>query len=389
MQHFLQVILLTALSAFALPSWGQITIERNNFTRLASFQDTAILAGNSTIVIPTDGPAQVWDYSTLTAGNLIETTYSDASGDLNFAGALNVRSENFAFQSFVFSTQVYESIDDDGWWEPGRMVQDTSYSIGAITGSASDTLRFVGGPQVFDGRIDLLKFPLSYQDEWTESYIEDFNFELTVTAFGIIKVPGKRKRILTTNREVTGYGQLTIPNYDGSPGTPMDVLLIKTHRSGHDSIFLAGEPAPAALLAAFGLVQGSTAVDSFYTFYRNDFGATVLNVNMGSTTTAYYRPAGANVMSAVNEHRLISTSSSPNPITAGQTLTLQIETAISSGVFSIRDMTGLKVHSSGFDSDSNQRIQVELPSQLVPGLYVYQLHGINGSLFGSGKLIVN
>lgn len=377
-----------ALVALALPGWGQITLERENFPRQGSFIDTIIRAVPLNISLPSEGPDQVWDYSSLVENEMIMTTYTDAANDPDFPGALNYRENNLAFYDFEIPAVRYERLDDDGWWEAGRVLQDVTFPIQSFTGSPNDSLRFVGGVQEFDARVDLLKFPLNYQDEWTEAYTERVNFELTVTGFGLNQVPGYRDRTTTLNREVVGYGALTIPGYDGEPGAPMEVLLIKTNRSILDSVFLAGEPAPPTLLAAFGITQGSVFEDTYYNFYRLDYGAYVLFVGDYSPVSAFYRPSANEVVTAVEESQAISVSTFPNPVKAGQTLTLQTDAPVNAGFFSLHDLSGRTVHSTRFDAGGHPQIQLTIPARLSSGMYIYQLYSPRGAPLGNGKLMI-
>lgn len=377
-----------ALLALALPGWSQITIERDHFPRQGSFTDTLFRAVAQNIALPSEGPDQVWDYSTLLEEEELLITYTDASNDPDFPGALNYRTNDLSFQGLVIPAVQYERLDDQGWWEAGRVLQDVTYPIQGITGSPNDSLRFVGGVQDFAPRTDLLKFPLNYQDEWTESYTERVNFELTVTGFGLNQVPGYRDRTTTLNRDVVGYGTLTIPGNDGQPSNPIDVLLIKTNRTILDSVFLAGDPAPPTLLAAFGITQGSTFEDTYYNFYRLDYGAYVLNVGALASPNAFYRPAAAEVLTSAKEQPRVSVRTYPNPIKAGQELSLHADSPMDAGFFSLYDLSGRLVHRIQFNSAGNPQVQLAIPAQLSSGMYLYQLHTPQGSPLGAGKLLV-
>src|SRR5690606_38704120 len=120
-----------------------------------------------------------------------------------------------------------------------------------------DSIRFVGGVTPFDGRINTIQFPMTYQDQWTQSFDRVVDFELNIASYGMVDAPGFLRETTTENREVVGYGELTIPQPNGSPSLPMVVLLLKVNRITLDSFFVAGQPAPAPMLAAFGLIQGS------------------------------------------------------------------------------------------------------------------------------------
>lgn len=379
------------LLSIALPGVGQITIERDEFPRAENFLDTVIRAVPTTVFAPSEGPDQIWDYSMLSELEFLTNQFVSASGNADFPNALNYEQNNLKFQVFIIPSVTFEAIDDEGWYEPGRFLTDITYSIAGLTGGPNDSLRFVGGPMVFDERLDMVRFPLNYGDEWEQTRIENGNFELSVAAFGLNHTPGTRKRYLHHHRKVAGYGQLTIPAFDGSAGAPTDVLMIKVNRSTTDSIFLAGAPAPPPLMAAFGLTQGSMAADSFYVFYRQDFGAVVLNVNLlgNNEYSAFYRPQSLDAVSATREFQQMKTTYFPNPIRAGQVLTLQTDAPLTAGYFNLTDALGRVAHRSTFEAPVAHQIQVRLPVALFGGMYMYQLTDKAGRLMGTGKLKVD
>ncbi len=383
------------LSVFLTASYtlsGQITIDRDNYPARATFIDTAVMAITGNIMIPTEGADQIWDYSTLMNERTVTTFYLSASNDENFPGALNSYNSFLIFQTFTIPSAVYETIDDDGLYAVGRVNQEVSYSITALTGGPNDVLKFPGGPVPFDGRFDVLKFPMTFQDEWTQTRNEFIPFEITVEGFGLDKVPGNRKRIHTQIREIVGYGQLTIPDYDNTTGQEMDVLLMKVKRSGVDSFFLDGAPAPMALLNAFGVVQGSTIADSFYLFYREDFDINVVRVNFnenGDVSSLFYRPAALRFTTSIRNQRAEEVRMFPNPAKAGQVLHISTVSPLGKGVIQFTDMTGKLIHSHRIDYNDSQLMQIDIPPGLHSGVYLYQIVDEKRKTLVSGRIILH
>lgn len=379
------------MMATTFTCWSQVTIELDDFPRQAGFLDTIIRANPANVFAPSEGADQTWDYSALGQAALLTNQWFDAAGDLDFPNALNYEEEDLSFQGFIIPGLSFEALDNDGWYEPGRYLSDVIYPISAITGGPNDSLRFVGGKVEYGERINTIQFPMNYGDEWEGNRTEIVNYELTVAAFGLNKTPGQRKRFGYEHRKVVGYGQLTIPDFDGSAGAPMEVLLLKVNRSNVDSIYLGGAPAPQALMAAFGLTQGSMAADSFYVFYRPAFGAPALNVNLPDNSgglTAFYRPQSLSLFSAVKEPSLTAYQCFPNPIAGGETLTLQSETPVNAGHFRLMNLMGQVVFSTDIKPELSNQIQVKMPNQMMAGLCLYQVLDANGTLLGAGKLQV-
>ncbi len=377
---------------FSVTCMAQVTIDLNNFPRIAGFTDQLKLAVSTGVAVPSEGPAQIWNYSSLVEQSSNSIVYVDATADINFPNALNYFQNNLTFQGYPIPSNTYEAIDVNGWYNLGRSTTDVIYSIAAITGGAKDSLRFPGTNQIYNGRIDAIKFPMTYQSMWTESRFENSGFELSVTAFGLNKTPGNRKRILTNTREIVGYGQLKIPKSDGSPSENMDLLLMKIIQTTVDSFFLGGAPAPATLLTAFGLTQGSMTSTSFYIFYKPDFAAPVLNINLSNTgqvSSVNYRPQAADGSVSVSEATDYEAKCYPNPSKAGQTVIMTTsENSDLAKKVKMTDMHGHVIFHNAVVALTNNQYQLTIPVNFTCGLYSLQLENQHGDLIGRTKLLV-
>jgi len=389
-KNLLFPLALIAMS-FSLESQAQISITQSNFPRPASFIDSFQFTNQAGIKSPTEGADQVWDYSSLKSSSLFVNQFLDASTNTNFANSLNYTSEDLSFQGLPVPSDRYEAIDKDGWYYLGRSIQDVIYSLATITGDANDSLHFIENNDKFDGRINLLKFPMTYGDNWSESRNEFMNFELTVSGFGINKTPGFDKKHVTDVRKVVGYGKLTIPNADGSASLPMDALLIKSTQTIIDSFYLGGAPAPKPIMDAFGLTQGSSSTTSFYIFYKADYGFPVLNVNLdenNNTTGAAYRTKASEPTSSVNSFTLTASTTYPNPIEAGQLLNIQIQSPLNTATISIYSIEGRLVSTQNNINGNAGNFQMEIPKNLAQGLYMIQMEDNMGNPISKGKLLV-
>lgn len=391
-QKVLQFAFLLFIVAFHFQSQGQVKITQADFPRAKEFIDSVRYIQQVGISNPEEGPDLVWDYSALLPGELRTFEHFDATNDPNFQNVLNYRNSALNFQGFIIENINYEAIDSSGFYDYGRSIKGVTYSIRQITGGQNDSLHFVGRNEKFEGRIDDLRFPLSYQDMWSNTRIEYFNFELTVAGFGLNKTPGTRKSIINESREVVGYGGLIIPKSDGTPSALMDVLLVKVNRTRVDSFFLGGAPAPPQLMAAFGLTQGAVANSQYYNFYKPGFAGRVLDIGQVNSTTAqaFYRPQAADGLSTVhNLNHLANFNHFPNPVSAGQSVTLSSDINIELGTVSIMDMTGRTLYQTSFDSSFSKDIQLDIPYAISSGMYLYHVNDQNGMLVGVGKLMIN
>ncbi|MCF8373657.1 MAG: T9SS type A sorting domain-containing protein [Bacteroidales bacterium] len=374
----------------ATVSVAQVTIDESSFLRPASFTDIVLKGDITGVTFPSEGPGQIWDYSMLARIDSIVSEYYDATLDPNIQNALNYHERNLSFQGFPIPSNSYEGIDSLGWYELGRTTVGVKYSVSSITGMANDSLGFPAENQVFEGRNDQLIFPVSYQSSWQPQYNEYTEFELTVTNFGLNNAPGYLKRINNDSREVVGYGKLIIPKYDGSPSDSLDVLQIKVVRTAVDSFYLNGAEAPAMLLTAFGLSQGTSFSDSFYVFYKPNFVAPVLNINLsssGQVSTVFYRPDGAESTISVPEIRSTASKCFPNPAAAGQTVQIQSTEELSKASrISIYDMQGRIIFNLPVENISDNNYQIKIPENIAPGLYMLNLETPKGNKISSSKI---
>jgi hypothetical protein len=380
-------------------SWGllpnlinsQIIINYEDYPKPDNYEVFRFIADIDNVQLPSAGANQVWDYSQLQPIGSTENIYLNAEGDSAFPEAKYRSPEVLFFQVFSYNSFQYEGLDENGVYLMGRFSEDTTFSITPITGGPNDALRFVGGPIAFEGRLDYLKFPLTYGDSWAESRIENVPFELTVAAFGLNMVPGHRKRILTQNREVVGWGQLTTPNRDGDANDPREVLLMRVMTTALDSVFLGGAPAPQLLLDAFGLTQGDIVTSEFYLFFEEHDNSNLMRINVNNTgaiSSIFFKPDHNDIGSSVRSLSLIPTKTFPNPISPNQDLTIQTIESLSVSAFVLLDINGKIVYNRAISPYSENELTVTLPEYLSSGMYFYQLVNSKGEIRSVGKINV-
>lgn len=389
----MKTTLTSILSLLALPLLAQVTIDQNSFPRAAGFVDAGLQASISGVALPSEGAGQTWNYASLATSGNFATEYLDATGDPDYPTALNYRNINLSFQVFGMIARQYEAVDADGWYNQGRYIVDTTHSITAISGGANDVLNFPNQVDLYDGRLNFLKFPVAFNGTWSESYVEQVQFNLTVQGFGLNNAPGIAQTTVSQTRTVVGEGTLVIPDANGNPSGPLDALLIKVENQMEvDSFFLGGQLAPAPLLSAFGLTQGAvTTFDDFYVFYTPDFPTTVLNINLnssGGVSSVYYRPSAASLASSIgNELAFNSMRTYPNPIAAGDVMNIELLDQSNVASVELIDLAGRQVFSTAISTSAGVA-RVTLPSELVSGMYTMVVRGTNAEKLSVNKLMV-
>lgn len=381
-------------SLLALPLMAQVTINQSNFPRTAGYIESGFQAEITGVSLPTEGNGQTWDYSALSSIGPFGSTWIDASGDPDFPTALNYENQEYTFAGYDRTGREYESVDADGWYIEGRFLNDTSHSITAVTGGPNDVLSFPEQVQDFEGRVNYLDFPVSYGASWTQQHVEITSFNLTVAAFALNNTPGTQKRIHTQTRTVVGEGTLVIPDENGNPSGPLDVLLIKVeNRSDLDSVFLGGQPAPAPLLTAFGVDQGELIeYNDFYVFYTPNFATPVLNINLtanGDISSVYYKPSAAELATSISDELPVNMFAMyPNPVRSGDVINIEmLEKATSAASVELMDLTGRVVYSSSV-SANNDIARLALPTDMTSGLYSVLVRGANTEVISLNKLMV-
>ena len=366
---FLSLFIIGELSA-------QVTITQSTFPRAAGFIDSLIVPVQTTAILPTEGMGQTWDYSSWVADHTSNYPYVDATSDPVFVDALNYEAQNLIFAGMTIPTREYEAVDNNGWHLYGRGIDPVSYSLTAVSGGASDSLHFLDYSDLYSGRIDQIPFPATYQTQRTQSRQETIPFEITVAAFGLNKTPGFRRRTVSRNLNIVGSGTLVMPTSVGTASAPFDVLLVKSNRTFVDSFFLGGTPAPATLLGALGLTQGSMSRDSFYNFYAPNFGTNILGMidNGGTGDILFYKTQAIDAVLAITDIEVTNPSSCfPNPVQQQQTLTIQTNKNIGSANLTIVDVNGRVVFQKFLDNIQDTKYQWSLPNNIGQGIYFYQL----------------
>lgn len=384
----LQFSITLVLFSMGFISLAQVTISEDNYYRLGNYTDSVFLAAQTASDYPVEGADQSWDYAFLTPAGISITDHFDGTTDEDFSGATGFYQNDLTFQGMIIASNVYESVNENGWQVLGHRTTEVSYPIISITGGANDTLSFPGKTYIYETPNELMQFPLTWESEWSNTFDDTIDFVLTVGAFGLNQVPGIRKRTITDTREIVGYGDLILPKSDGTASEPMQVLLMKSTRFVVDSVFLGGQIAPPPLMAAFGLYQGATATSEGYLFYRPGFGSAVLAVD--DTGEITFRPQGADFYTGTNDMTgFLNSTVYPNPASPGTSITIETASDVSQGYATIMDVTGRVVSKSAYNSGSENQVQLILPDHLSNGLHFYSLHNLEGREVYNGKLQIN
>lgn len=388
MNRPLQILLLILLS---VPAMAQFTVTQSNFPRQASFTDTMVSTTQSGIQLPSEGSAQVWDYSDLNTNNISTSVHADATTDPVFTDALNSFQADFSFLGLNVPARMFEAVDGNGFHMDGMSISEINYPLTLTTANPNDSIRFIQRDDIYQGRINPIRFPCSYLIQWSGTHEQQLDFSLTLTSASLAQAPGFRKRTITDDRDVLGFGKLVIPDFSGGSTDSIQVLQIKVTQEIVDSFYLQGSPAPDSVLAELGLTQGSIARDTMYVFYRAEFTSPVLELHISgnAVSSAIFRPQADNVVSTgiADKYSIAGMKYYPNPISSGRNLNIEMPNSnLSTYHVTLVDMLGRQLSATSI-TDQTQT-QLEIPAGTQPGIYLVLITDEAGAIADRSKLLV-
>jgi len=385
MNKFVTVMALIGSVFFAS---GQITLNQNNVPHSDSIID--IRALNTTgVAIPAHGTNVLYDYSSL-ANTAIDTIpYMDATRT-GFTSFTRFNYGSSTLNVFQLYSEYYTHKFTDGVARVGSYKLPESFSIGTITGGTNDELTFTGNNSVFVNPGYDVKFPSTYGTTWASTYKYETDFELTVAAFSLTSAPGQQRQNVTQTDSVVGWGQLRLPTL-GGVSILHDVLLMKQSLNLIDSVFLGGSPAPAQLLAGFGLTQGQTGFVNKYVFYAAGFERPLLIIEMSdnwqTVERSFHTANGLATIGIKELTELSGLSVYPNPAVAGGTVLFATAQNLPAADLWIFDAAGHPIHRSALGKANGTTLEWTVPTNFKQGMYIYQLWQ-NGEC-RHGKLVIH
>jgi hypothetical protein len=385
-KYILLVCLFLGLISFA-SAQQPLTITRVNFGYTLG-PDTVSSVNGESVKIPAEGTNKIWDYSGLIP---ISTTFVNFEAKTNpaFPDALFYGTD--LFDVFAVGRGYYYdealNVTDAGYYGLGINIAAQPYGIGDLTMNPLDSLTFLATNNLYANPRYVVRFPLTYGTVTTNNYTIDAPFQLSISAYSLSKAPGIKRRIISATDSVLGWGTLLLPGNNGNPKS-MEALLVKRYISEVDSFFLYGQPAPAALLAAFQMTQGASMSTGKYLFYRAYARSYALLLNFDNqrfagVSTAYYDNSIVGTMTGVVEPVANDARADvwPNPSRNG-VFTIAAAQPVSS--IAVRNILGMEV----LRQDARQgALTVSLPPSSLPGMYFYQLKDARGGVAQTGKLL--
>jgi hypothetical protein len=339
---------------------------------------------------PTLGAGQNWDFSSVPVS--FNSYYRHYIPDADaFPGTTLMRWAFTPISQLEYVHLGQQTVTTEGRFEHGVHIRRQALPIGAITNTPTDSLIFPKQSAYYSAPERLLVFPTELGDTWADTFQFTTDFSLTVGGFGLFNAPGQRKAYRTIQYEVVASGNMVVRNTSGSPSAAHPVICVRYQVHNVDSFFLAGQPAPALLLGAFGLQQGMVGNVYEELFYRADeptplMGIGYTDANYTVINEAFTHHERVGMLSNTGETTVLTNVLlGPNPVAAGEMLQVTVDQAAGKVYeFTLTDALGRRVLQTQFSSSG----AIAIPADMSVGMYYYQVVNTDANAATSGVLMV-
>lgn len=353
---------------FALNAVSQVVMDQNTFVRPESYTLTWQTHSSPSVVIPSQGDAQTWDYSAITHNSTFSEEFIEVTNPY-FEGSLNcIDQATVDFEGLALTGIFYYTVNSEGYFQTGITANEFKENIGdAIPppyGSETDSIIFEETDILFGNPWQLAAFPSGYQDEWADTINWKADFYLKLALMGPDPVPGYYKQTAGIMSEIVGQGTISLPNDGGT--SEFQALLIKTEEFRIDSFYINDEPADPSLLSMIGMTQGQDTRYYSYDFFIPQMKSYSLRLFTNSTYSSViysrFNPDFEEIYLGI-ENQTSAFNIYPNPVSN----ILYLETEQNNSNLEIFDING-KILFEG--SSTNNSIDV---SKFDSGIYFLRL----------------
>lgn len=270
-----------------------------------------------------------------------------------------------------------------GEYSPTR----TPIFIGAVTGSANDSLVFEAQTIPYLPAYNHIKFPATMSSSWsTPASRSSTHFSLTIAFAGLDSVAGERRASRAIHDTVVGWGQMRVATASGNASGWIPVLQVRHSEEVTDSFYIGGVPASSAMLGTFGLSQGQVTGSYETRFYRasdatplvtvthadNTFSGTPDDMQVQMTRLA---PSSVKTIGHVGNISIY-----PNPAHNKVQVTMQ-GNASTGWHYALVNMMGQEVAGGVLPlGGAQQQAEIYLPSGLSAGVYALKLFCKDGAV---------
>lgn len=342
-----------AIGLLSTAAQAQITITQSNFPATTATVESYQGASLTGLARPGTGANQTWNYSGATlAGPVTTATYIAAPANAAFPTATRAYNYQTAFGPATVNGIEYQSLNANGLQDLGFVLPVQRFSLTALTGGTNDSLVIPAQTNSYASSANyVVKFPLTTGSRQVNTYRGVATGLLTVQLLGFNRQPMRVVQRVTRVDSVAGWGTIRVPAATGGGATAaIPVLLRRSRFIEVDSVYQGNQPAPAFLLAIFGINQGQVTTTFFDRFYRENSSQPL--ASFGYSDRTFQTLTGA---SFSREANLVTTTRGslatqaggllayPNPSLDGQ-LTVALGNAQQQPVqLTVRDLRGRRL----------------------------------------------
>ena len=213
---------------------------------------------------PSTGAKATWDYSGLSGGSAITSTYLKNDGknknkafsdDAVLLPGINEPFDASEEDGYP-TTNVYDE-DNKGMFFAGLNTPRFPKWLGAPN-STLDTLAILKQASLPSNRVNVIKFPATSGSKWSSTTSLTTNFNVTIVELGWSNVTATEVQYTTVSDAVVGYGDLKIPTTKkNNKQNEFDALMVKHSVNTFDSIFVSPIAVDGLLYTFYGPNDGT------------------------------------------------------------------------------------------------------------------------------------
>jgi Secretion system C-terminal sorting domain len=385
-------LLILLVSIVLIHAQSAITINESDMP-IPTAEIPIVIVDHTKIKNPTGGTNVSWDYSeaipTETGSSIFypETAqfFKDAGIDV-YIDVFKKFNENFGY----YISQEWD-INSTGIYDKAHYVYPQAYGLGTFTGNSKDSLIMDEQGYILSDPRVVIKFPMTMGTAWKSTSRRYSDFRLKVSAFNLVNTPARHVFYTIRQDSIVAWGKMRVPTENGISNYH-DVLMERVKSSIVDSFYLAGQPAPPALLVGFSITQGQKLDEShLYNIYRKGQLNYFMRVNYG-TDKSYTKPVSAfinidGLETSASKDEIQNFSSIVYPSPANESVNIMLgDINQTFDTYEIIDAMGRTINNGDVNQSGNT---VTIDIHTIPnGNYYVKLHNLKSKIYQTESISI-
>jgi Secretion system C-terminal sorting domain len=278
-----KITLLSMLLAATFVSKAQITITASDVPLPATVN---LMEYTAASLLP-KGANQNWNVSANPQFGATSIIYNPETVASWVGIGTDIYRVNSKYLTSSLTYNIFQEFDkaNNGFNEVGFNVPAQSYGISAFTGNTADSLLIPEQDVFYTSPKTIIPFPFTSTSTFNSSGRRVVAFTINAPALGLSNTPFTHVLNEVRIDSVIGWGKMRVYT-PGGASQPYDVLMDQIINYSLDSFYMAGSPAPAAILTAFGVSQAQKVnINNAIHFYRKGHFSYLYRLNFGADNT--------------------------------------------------------------------------------------------------------